>query len=178
MVTWLLTITGKDQPDLLKKFAHTIALMEGIFLDSQQSVMGGEVVALLKVCLPKTHIPFAHKMFNDFISQGLNVVSVKQLYSEGSEEGEYLILELSGQFCFGIDHDIRAILESHGASVELLNHHYVGFPHRGEQQFSSRIRASLTRPVSESNLLQALERLSPGLNIKINFAQKQNVLAS
>lgn len=49
MVTWLLTVTGKDQPDLLKKFAHTIALMEGIFLDSQQTVMGGEVVALLKV---------------------------------------------------------------------------------------------------------------------------------
>ncbi|MEH6580257.1 MAG: ACT domain-containing protein [Amphritea sp.] len=178
MVTWLLTVTGKDQPELLKKFAHNIALMEGIFIDSQQSVMGGEVVALLKVCLPDTYVPFAHKMFSDFGSQGLNVVSVKELYSEGNEEGEYLILELRGPFRFGIDHDIRAILESHGASVELLNQHHVGFPHRGEQQFSLRIRASLTRPISRPSLLQALNRLTPELNIKMNFEQKEQVLAS
>ncbi len=172
MVTWLLTVVGKDQPELLKKFSHTIALMEGIFLDSQQTVMGGEVVALLKVCLPQTHLSFAQKVFNDFACQGLHVASIKQLNSEGNEEGGYLVLEFSGQFCFGIDHDIRTILESHGAAVELLNQHYIGFPHRGEQQFSSKIRVSLTRPISENNLLQTLKRLSPELNIKLNFSQK------
>lgn len=177
MVTWIITVAGKDQPELLQKFCETIALMEGVFLDKQQTVMAGQVTALLKVCLPATHVSFARKMFAEFTVKGLEVVSVQEISSEANVGGQ-LMLELQGQYSFGIDHDIRNILECHGALIEQQNLRYVSQPFIGEPQFSAKIRAEMTRPISEPDLLQALHRLSPVLNIQISIAGHETVLAS
>ncbi|WP_432470273.1 ACT domain-containing protein [Amphritea sp. HPY] len=181
MVTWLITVAGKDQPELLHKFCETIALMEGVFLDKQQTVMAGQVTAMFKVCLPATHVSFARKMFAEYTVNGLEVVSVQEISAEagaGSHQILELLLEIQGQYRFGIDHDIRTILECHGAQIEQLNQHYVGQTSVGESQFSSTIRAVLAHPISEPDLLQALHRLSPGLNIRISITEHEVVLAS
>jgi len=181
MVTWLITVAGKDQPKLLQKFCETIALMEGVFLDKQQAVMAGQVTAMFKVCLPATHVSFARKIFAEFTLKGLEVVSIQEISSEagaGNHKILELLLEIHGQYRFGIDHDIRTILECHGAQIEQLNQHYVGQTSVGESQFYSTIRAVLTRPVSEADLLQALHRLSPVLNIRISSTEHEIVLAS
>lgn len=181
MVTWLITVAGKDQPELLHKFCETIALMEGVFLDKQQTVMGGQVTAMLQVCLPATHVPFARKMFAEFAVKGLEVVSVQEISSErngGGQLTQELLLEIQGQYRFGIDHDIRNILECHRAKIVQLNQHYVGYTSFDEPQFSSTVRAELSRPISEPDLLQALHRLSPVLNISISIVEHKTVLAS
>jgi len=177
MVTWLITVAGKDQPELLHKFCTTIALMEGVFLDKQQAVKAGQVTAMFEVCLPATHVSFARKMFAEYTAKGLEVISVQVISSEANA-GSRLLLEIQGQYRFDIDHDIRNILECHGAQIEQLNQHYVGQTSVGESQFYSTIRAILTRPISEPDLLQALHRLSPALNIQINTAEHEIVLAS
>lgn len=177
MATWLIIVAGKDQPELLQKFCETIALMEGVILDKQQAVMTGQMTALLKVCLPASHVSFARKMFAEFTVKGLEVVSVQEISPElGS--GNRFLLEIQGQYRFGIDHDIRNILECHGAQIEQLNQQYVGQPSIGESQFISIIRAVLIRPISEPDLLQALHRLSPALNIRISITEQEMVLAS
>lgn len=177
MVTWLITVAGKDQPELLHKFCETIALMEGVFLDKQQTVMAGQVTAMFKVCLPAAHIPFARKVFAEYRVKGLEVISVQELNSDPSE-GHHLVLELHGQYRFGIDFDIRTILESHGAQIEHLNQHYMEQTPEGEPQFTSKVHAELTRPISEPNLLQALYRLSPELNIRLSIDEPVHVLVS
>ncbi|GGK56727.1 ACT domain-containing protein [Amphritea balenae] len=187
MATWLLTVTGNDQPEQLKKFCETIALMEGVFLDSQQTVMAGRVMALYKVCLPDTHIPFAQKMFAEFALKGVEVIAIDELderseykrseYKCAEQSDSYLVLDLKGQYRFGIDHDIRMILECHGAETEQLNQQYLGRSLVGEQQFSARIRARMSRLLSEPDLLQALHRLSPGLSIRLSVIEPTNALA-
>lgn len=177
MTTWLIIVAGNDQPELLQKFSETIALMEGVILDKQQAVMTGQMTALLKVCLPACHVPFARKMFAEFTVKGLEVVSVQEISSE-SGPGSRLLLEIQGQYRFGIDHDIRNIIECHGAQIEQLNQQYIGQPSTDEPQFISTIRAVLTHPISEPDLLQALNRLSPVLNIRISIADHEMVLAS
>mgnify|MGYP001501996847 CR=1 FL=1 len=182
MATWLLTVTGNDQPEQLKKFCETIALMEGVFLDSQQTVMAGRVMAFYKVCLPDTHIPFAQKMFAEFALKGIEVIAIDELnecseYKKSEQSDSYLVLDLKGQYRFGIDHDIRMILECHGAETEQLNQHYLGRSLVGEEQFSARIRARMSRTLSEPDLLQALHRLSPGLSIRLSVIEPDNALA-
>ena len=177
MVTWLITVAGKDQPELLHKFCETIALMEGVFLDKQQSVMAGRVTALFKVCLPSAHVPFSRKVFAEYTMKGLEVISVEALSSD-KNEGRYLVLELNGQYRFGIDFDIRTILEAHGAQIEQLNQHYMGQSVADKSQFCSKVRAELTRPISKPDLLQALYRLSPVLNIRLSIDEPDSVLAS
>lgn len=176
MVTWLITVAGRDRPELMHKFCETIALMEGVFLDKQQTVMTGHVTAMFKVCLPATHVSFARKMFDEYTVKGLMTVSVQEIRSEPAAVS-YLVMELQGQYRFGIDHDIRTILECHGAQVEHLNQHYIGQASVEESQFSSKIRAALTRQVSEQDLLQALYRLSPVLNIRISIIEHEIGLA-
>lgn len=177
MVTWLITVAGEDQPELLHKFCETIALMEGVFLEKQQTVMAGQVTAMFKVCLPAAHIPFARKAFAEYTDKGLDVISVQELNSDPSE-GCHLVLALHGQYRFGIEFDIRTILESHGAQVEQLNQHYIGQSPEGESQFTSTVHAELTRPISEPDLLQALYRLSPMLNIRLSIDEPEHVLVS
>ncbi len=168
MVTWLLSLIGEDRPEALQKLVEAFALLEGHLLDSQQSVMDGRLVALLKVSLPAEHTAFALQALGRLESQGLSVVSLEELPADHYDQGKRLTLEVSGEFRIGIDHDIRLILESHGACIDQLNQHYVGEPCFGERQFSAHIRANLTRPISEARLLQALHRLAPGLKLQLN----------
>ncbi len=182
MATWLLTVMGNDQPDQLRKFCETIAMMEGVFLDSQQAIMEGRVVAFYKVCLPDTHIPFARKIFAEFALKGVEVIAIDDLdessdYKSSEQFCGYLVLALKGQYRFGIDHDIRMILECHGAETEQLNQQYLGHSLVGEQQFSARIRARMSRSLSEPDLLQALHRLSPELSIRLSVIEPTNALA-
>ncbi|WP_296059323.1 ACT domain-containing protein [uncultured Amphritea sp.] len=178
MVTWLLTVAGKDQPQLLQKFCESIALMEGVFLDSQQAVMAGRLTALYKVCIPAKHVAFARSVFSEFARQGVEVVTIDELDEDTEYSPSYLVLDLQGQYRFGIDHDIRMILESHGADTEHLNQYYLGDSLVGEHQFSTRIRAVLSRPVSEPDLLGALYRLTPGLKIRLSVVDDASVLVS
>lgn len=173
MLHWLLTVVGKDQPELLQKFCGTIGLMEGIFLDSQQTVMAGNVMAMYRICLPRNHLSFARKMFDEFEEKGLDI-SIKTLPAESLQERPCLTLNLRGQYRFSIDHDIRMILESHGAVIEHLNQSYLGQVEEGEYPFSAKIRAQITRPISKANLLQALYRLAPRLLIDLNITDMGN----
>ncbi|RTE66074.1 hypothetical protein EH243_08095 [Amphritea opalescens] len=180
MVTWLISVTGKDRPEQLYKFCETIALMEGVFLDNRQTVIDGRVFATYKICFPALHIVFIRKMFAEFELKGLRVFIFDELSlkeADRSNRGGYLILDLQGQYRFGIDHDVRMILESHGGIIEQLNQHYLGDAVLGESQFNSRIRARLSRSISEDDLLQALYRLSPSLSIQLNVFETANVLA-
>ena len=173
MLHWLLTVVGEDQPELQQKFCGTIGLMEGIFLDSQQTVMAGNVMAMYRICLPRNHLSFARKMFDEFEEKGLDI-SIKTLPTESLQERPCLILNLRGQYRFSIDHDIRMILESHGAVIEHLNQSYLGQVEEGEYPFSAKIRAQITQPISKANLLQALYRLAPRLLIDLNITDMRN----
>ncbi|MBY4678371.1 ACT domain-containing protein [Marinobacterium arenosum] len=174
MVTWLVTISGDDRPDLLQRFSESFALLEGVFLDSQHSVMEGKLVALVKVSFPGQYRDFAYQSIARVESQGLQI-AIQELAANDLDAGVRLTLDLAGSFRFGIDHEIRLILESHGANIEQLNQHYIGEPSLGEQQFSSRIRANLSRPISEANLLQALSGLAPDLRVQIDTEELTRV---
>ncbi len=167
-ITWLVTLLGEDRPDELNQIARTIALAEGVFLDSQQAVLNGKVAALWKVLLPAAHAAYARQTLTLLAGRGLNL-SIEELVSDTGSRGPVprLTLEVSGSFRFGIDHEIRLILESHGACVEQLTQQVAGSPLLGETPFSIRVRARLTRPLAESDLRRVLSRLAPGLQIEI-----------
>jgi len=148
------------------------------FLDSQQAVMAGRLTALYKVCIPAKHVACARSVFAEFARQGVEVVTIEELDEDTEYSPSYLVLDLQGQYRFGIDHDIRMILESHGADTEHLNQYYLGDSLVGEHQFSTRIRAVLSRPVSEPDLLGALYRLTPGLKIRLSVVDDASVLVS
>lgn len=177
MVTWVLTIAGEDQPGMLEQFCEMLAMMEGVILDSQQSILEGHCTAIYKVCLPRKHITFAHQQFNAFAELGLKVISWTEI-AEASFSEQYLTLEIRGRYRFGLEHDIRLILESHGVKVLRLNHSFQKQSVWGSGQMCLQAEAEVSRPLSESDLKTALRRLSKGLQISIGISETRNKLAS
>lgn len=179
MVTWFLTLTGEDNPDLLQAFAESIALMEGTLLECQQSVMNGRLMALWTLSLPKAHVAFARQSFARFERQGLRLTldQSPKLYPEPDSLSGSVSLVVNGHFRQGIDHQIRMILESHGGRVvqlnQQLNRQYsqqLGAANNAAKgRFYSRIDAQLSRPIVTENLRQALTRLAPDLEISLEF---------
>ncbi len=178
----LLTVTGPDLPELLHKFCETLVLMEGVILESQQSVLAGQSVALYKVFLPAQHLSFAQSRFSEFERQGLNI-TMQELPPNHPGRGEYLELTLSGQYRFYLCHDLRMILDSHGARVEQMNLHYKGQELTSGQDFTAdqpcsiKVVAAISRPISESNLIQALQQLAPELEIQLELLKARELVA-
>lgn len=167
MTTWLITLAGPDCPELLQQFTETIALGEGLVLDRQLAAMDGRVSGLLKLQLPEYHASWIWQRLESFSTQGLHVIT-RQVIEDTEPGGQQLSLAVRGQFRLGLDHEIRQILESHGALIEQYNQHCVGAPLLGEQGFHARIRARLTRKLSKENLTRALNRLAHGLEFDLN----------
>ncbi|WP_091352728.1 hypothetical protein [Amphritea atlantica] len=158
---------GRDNPELQYKFVETIALMEGVFLNSQETIVAGHVSTMYTVRLPMAYVSYARKMFEEYSAKGLDII-VNDIDSEYSNFSDCMILNIKGRYRFGLDHDIRNILESHGGVVEYLNqYHSRSFLNR-DTSFTSKIRIRLTRPIVEMNLIVAIQRLSP--NLKIEFS--------
>lgn len=170
--TWLITLAGPDCPDLLQQFSETIALSEGLLLDRQLAVMDGRISGLMKMQLPATHADWAWKRLESFSAQGLHIVT-RQTLETLSPGGKQLSLAVKGNFRLGLDHEIRQILESHGARIEQYNQHFVGAPLLGEQGFHARIHARLTRKLSPLRLTSALNRLARGLEFDLNTEDLQ-----
>ncbi|ANG62884.1 hypothetical protein A8C75_10575 [Marinobacterium aestuarii] len=170
--TWLITLAGPDCPDLLQQFSETIALSEGLLLDRQLAVMDGRISGLMKMQLPDTHADWAWKRLESFSAQGLHIVT-RQTLETLSPGGQQLSLAVRGNFRLGLDHEIRQILESHGARIEQYNQHFVAAPLLGEQGFHARIHARLTRKLSPLRLTSALHRLARGLELDLNTEDLQ-----
>ncbi len=177
MVDLLITVTGTDKPELLKDFGEAIALIEGVCLDCQQTIIGGELIAIYKVSLPSTHLQLAQQLFEQFTDAGLNVLQIKQLPQQEGPLPDFS-LDLSGPYRVGLEHEIRMILESHGAEIKRLNHAYLGQSLIDDIPFYLHIRATLHKVISEPDLLKALHRLSSGLTIDIRMLELPDQLAS
>lgn len=177
MLTWVLTVTGEDRPELFKQFCEMLAMMEGVILDSQQVVLDGQCTAIYKVCLPKKHVPFAHRQFAAFAMQGLEVALLKEIGEIGMAR-QCLSLDIEGAYRFGLEHDIRRILESHGAQVSRLNHSFQKRAFREGVQMRLHVEAELSRPLSESRLENALGRIASGLEVSIGVTEMCSKLAS
>ncbi|MDI3326575.1 ACT domain-containing protein [Pontibacterium granulatum] len=177
MVTWVLTVTGEDQPELFKRFCELLAMMEGIILDSQQAVLGGHCTAIYKVCLPKQHLSFAHRQFAAFAVHGLEIVLLKEI-EDDCRVRQHLSLDIKGAYRFGLEHDIRRMLESYGARVSHLNHDFQKQSLWDGVQMRLHIKAELSRPLSESRLENALGGLTSGLCIKLGISELKSSLAS
>lgn len=179
MVTWLITMAAKDQPELLKKFIHTLGMMEAVILASQQTVMGGQSTVMLKVRVPTTHMPFAHQTLSRFHGLGLNIVSIEELPKRVvKNHRDLLVIDVNGPYGFALEQDIRSVLENHGAVIQLMRTDHQESAFQGQPELSVNIHAQLSRPLSEAKLYQALSRLSPALDIDINVLQQDNALAS
>jgi glycine cleavage system regulatory protein len=165
--TWLITLAGPDCPELLQQFSETIALSEGLLLDRQLAVMDGRISGLMKLQLPESYADWAWKRLESFSAQGLHIVS-RQTLENAPFGGQQLSLAVRGSFRLGLDHEIRQILESHGARIEQYNQHFVGAPLLGEQGFHVRIHARLTRKLSPVRLTSALNRLARGLEFELS----------
>ncbi|WP_020682796.1 ACT domain-containing protein [Marinobacterium rhizophilum] len=164
---WLITLAGPDCPDMLHKFSETIALGEGVILDRQLAILEGRVSGLMKLQLHESCAHWVWQRLQSFSAQGLHIVT-RQVIEDPAPVGQQLSLAIRGNFRLGLDHEIRQILESHGALIEQYNQHFIGAPLLGEQGFHARIRARLTRRLSPDNLTQALNRLAQGLEFDIN----------
>ncbi len=170
--TWLITLAGPDCPDLLQQFSETIALGEGLLLDRQLAVMEGRISGLMKIQLSDAHADWTWQRLESFSTQGLLIVT-RQALESPEPGGQQLSLTVRGSFRLGLDHEIRQILESHGALIEQYNQHFVGAPLLGEQGFHARIRARLTRNLSPVRLTSALNRLARGLEFDLNTEDLQ-----
>lgn len=177
MLTWVLTVTGEDNPELFKQFCEMLAMMEGHILDSQQSVLEGQCTAIYKVSLPKKHVSFAHRQFSAFTARGVEVVFLKEI-GNACIVNQYLSLDIEGAYSFGLEHDIRRILESLGAKVSRLNHSFQKWGLRQGVQMRLHVEAELGRPLSESRLEDALGGLGNGLEVSIRITEMRNQLAS
>lgn len=165
MQTWLITTMGKYNPELQYKFCESIALMEGIFLNSQEAVVAGHLSTMYTVSLPASHVSFARKVFEEYSAKGLDI-RVNDIDSEYGAHSDYMVLNINGHYRFGLEHDIRNILESHGGVIEYLNQHNSRQLFQDEFPFEAKIRIRLTRPILEISLKSAILRLSPSLQIK------------
>ncbi|UTW12648.1 ACT domain-containing protein [Marinobacterium rhizophilum] len=165
--TWLITLAGPDCPDLLQQFCETIALGEGLIQDRQLAAMEGRISGLLKLQLPGTHASWIWQRLEIFSTRGLHIIT-RQRIEPTAPGGRQLSLAVRGQFRLGLDHEIRQILESHGALIEQYNQHCVGAPLLGEQGFHARIQARLTRELSTEHLTRALNHLARGLEFDLN----------
>ena len=93
----------------------------------------------------------------------------EKCHLEPPETADYLELILSGQYKFYLCHDLRTILESHGARVEQINLNYHRQNITADMPFRVRVLAALSRPVSSKHLSGALNRLAPDLKVQLNI---------
>jgi len=173
----LITVAGSDNPELLKDFGEAIALIEGVCLDCQQTIIAGQLIAIYKVQLPHNHLQLAHQLFEQFTEAGLHVLSVKQLAQRETGLPDFS-LDLSGPYRVGLEQEVRMILESHGIEIARLNHAFLGQSLIDDMPFYLHIRANMRRAISEPNLSKALHRLASGLTIEIRTLDAPDQLAS
>ncbi len=143
--------------------------MEGTLLECQQSLLNGRMMAMWTLNLPKVHVPFARQSFARFESQGLRLTldESPNLDPEPGDWSRPVTLVVSGHFRQGIDHQIRMILESHGARVVQLNQQLCAAQNPAKRRFYSRIDAYPSRLIVTEDLCQALARLAPELDISV-----------
>lgn len=165
--TWLITVVGNDDPELLQQFTAAIALCEGSLLDHQLVSMAGRLSGLYRIRLPQEHVAWAWKRLEGFAAAGLYLVAREQL-SSMPHRGPNLSVEISGPYRLGLDQDIRIILESHGADIEHYNQQAVAAATNDRVNFQAHIQARLTRDLCGDRLQQTLLRLNQDLSVDLS----------
>lgn len=169
--TWLLSIAGRDNPEVLQRLTETVALCEGRVLDQQITGMNGRLTGFLKFRMPNQYEDYAWRQIQLLAVYGLQVLSRDRLTSE--RENGTLTLRITGRYRIGLDHDIRLILESHRIMVDEYRQDAGDRSTMDAQEFQTLIKGRVIGKLCEHRLLSALKRLTCGMEITIKTIEKR-----
>ncbi len=164
----VLTVIAPDQPGLVERIAHCIAIHRGKWLESRMSRMAGQFAGILKVAVPA-------EGYDELVEglQGLNSQGIRVLVAESGIEPtctwKTIHLDLVGNDRPGIVRDITHLLAENGVNLEHLNTEVVPAPMSSEPLFHAQALLAVPLSLSLDQLRERLENLADDLMVELNL---------
>jgi len=164
----VLTVIGDDRPGIVEALARTVADLDGNWIESRMSRLGGKFAGILLIDVPPERRDALTQALHALGTQGLHVhVEASDPHTQLSSKP--LRLELLGQDRPGIVREVSRALAQRGVNVERLQTECMSAPMSGELLFKATAELVLPSGVTLENLREGLETIANELMVDITL---------
>ncbi len=139
----VLTLIGADRPGLVETVARVVADHHGNWVESRMARLAGRFAGVLRVDLPREHLPSLREALGRLKSDGLTVIA-EDATGEAEPGGQAFVLELLGHDRPGIVRDVAHALAARQVNVITLETEMFSAAMSGERLF--KVTAHLRAP--------------------------------
>ena len=159
MALFVLSVVGSDRPGLTEALARAVASVDGNWLESHLSRLGGLYVGSVLIELETESVELLRSAAREVDAQGLEVRIAPAVDGSGPA-GKALIFTLVGQDRPGIVRQVTAVLSGLDVNIEAFETWVTAEPHSGTALFHLETRLRLPLELEAVQVQAALERIS------------------
>ncbi|WP_293906528.1 ACT domain-containing protein [Phenylobacterium sp.] len=169
MASVILSVVGSDRPGLTEALAGAVLSVDGNWLESHLSRLGGLYVGSVLVALEADRVDGLAAAVRAVDAQGLEV-RIAPAVEDVGVVGEPLRLSLVGQDRPGIVRQVTAILSGLEVNIETFETGLSAEPHSGAQLFRMDAQLRLPPGMSAAGVQSALEDISAEIMVDISLS--------
>jgi glycine cleavage system regulatory protein len=170
-VEMVLSVLAGDRPGLVEMLSRAVAGVEGNWIDSSMTRLGGEFAGIVRVTIPDEGVARFEAAIEALSSDGLTTLIRRGGQDIEAPVGQVATIELTGSDQPGIVHEVSRILAQFGVSIDDLQTEIFTGSMSGEQLFSARARIIIPEDVQTDTLLTALEDTASDLMVEIELTE-------
>ena len=171
-ISLVLTLVGTDRPGLVESVAHLVSTHGGNWLESRMARLGGQFAGIVRVALPAERESELRAALAGLDPKGLKVVVAPDPSGlPVAKAGAAVRLELVGQDCPGIVHQVTQALAAHQVNVEELTTECVEAPMSGGMLFQAQAELLIPAGTDMAGLRRDLETIAADLMVDLRFAE-------
>jgi glycine cleavage system regulatory protein len=170
-VEMVLSVLAGDRPGLVEMLSRAVADVDGNWIDSSMTRLGGEFAGIVRVTIPDEGVPGFEAAIKALSSDGLTTLIRRGGQDVEAPAGQVATIELTGSDQPGIVHEVSRILAQFGVSIDDLQTEVFTGSMSGEHLFSARARIIIPDDVQTDALLTALEETASDLMVEIELTE-------
>lgn len=169
MASVVLSVVGSDRPGLTEALAAAVLSVDGNWLESHLSRLGGLYVGSVLVAVDAGRTDALREAVRAVDAQGLEV-RLAAADAPADAPGEALSLNLMGQDRPGIVRQVTGVLSGLAVNIETFETTLGVEPHSGQPLFQMDARLRLPPGLSAAALQDALEAISAEIMVDVSLA--------
>lgn len=162
----VVTIMADDRPGIVEQLATTISRHGGNWLESSMSQLAGQFAGILRVDISAGDEAALRSALSTLASNGIKV-QIETSSAIPEEDGQRTHISLVANDRHGIVGEITQALAGAQVNVVSLETYCDNAPMSAEMLFHALIEVSLPDGMSEEQLADLLEALSPDLMVEV-----------
>lgn len=166
--TLVLTVLGPDRTGIVDSLASAVNEHGGSWQESQMARLAGQFAGLVRVTCPADAAAGLTTALEGLSASGLRIAVVQEAHAEDEETRKNYHLDVLGNDRPGILSEVSRALRAQNANIVEMETRLEPAPESGQGIFHTLATITLPHETSPEKLAEALEDLSPDLQVALS----------